>query len=270
MTLFPFDSSEFLRFRGETPPKLDRMTTSDSAKLQSQLERFLRLGGIPDPLKYPELALRQTLYDDVLYRYIATRHRIAEVSALRELAFFLMSNPASRISYNKLKRRLELGSVNTVMSYVEHLRDSWLLFTTNVYDFSVKRQQIAPKKVYAIDRGLADTVGFCFSPNTRRLLDNLVFHALRQRSPQVYYISGPGNTEVDFYVQDQQLLIQVAQQIDQDQVETREREVRALRDGMRQLGLSESLLLADRNQDPIEADGQVIHVRSMAEWLLGA
>ena len=264
--LYPFDFSEFLRFRGETPPDRDPLTTADSARLQIQLKDYLRLGGIPDPLRYPELPLRQVLYDDVLYRDIATRHRISEVAALRELAYFLMSHPASRISYNKLKQRLGLGSVNTVKSYVEHLRDSWLLFTTKVYDFSVKRQQIAPKKVYAIDTGLADTVGFSFSPNTGRLLENLVFLTLRRRAPHVYYVSGPGDTEVDFYLPDEQLLIQVAQQIDQPA--TREREVRALREAMRQLGLRESLLLTDRKQDPIDADGRTIHVRSVAEWLL--
>lgn len=266
--LFPFDFPEFLRFRGHGLPDLTRMTTEQSARVQVQLDEYLRLGGIPDPLKYPELALRQTLYDDVLYRDIATRHRISEVTALRELAHFLMSNPASRISYNKLKQRLGLGSVNTVKSYVDHLRDSWLLFTTTVYDFSVKRQQVAPKKVYAIDTGLADTVGFSFSPNTGRLLENLVFLALRRRTPQIYYYAAPGDTEVDFYLPDEQRLIQVAQRIDQPG--TRKRELRALADAMRQLGLDEGLLLTDRNADPIRVDGGTVRVRSIAEWLLEA
>ena len=30
-------------------------------------------GGIPDALKYPDINLHKTLYDDVLYRDIATR-----------------------------------------------------------------------------------------------------------------------------------------------------------------------------------------------------
>jgi predicted AAA+ superfamily ATPase len=264
--LFPFDFSEFLRFRGHDVPDLAGMTTEASARLRTQLDEYLRLGGIPDPLKYPELALRQTLYDDVLYRDIAARHRISQVAALRELAHFLMSNPASRISYNKLKQRLGLGSVNTVKSYIDYLRDSWLLFTTNVYDFSVKRQQVAPKKVYAIDTGLADTVGFSFSPNTGRLLENIVFLTLRRRTSQIYYFAAPGGTEVDFYLPDERRLIQVAQRIDEPA--TRKRELRALAEAMRQLGLNEGLLLTDRNADLIRVDGGTIRVRSIAEWLL--
>ncbi len=48
------------------------------------------------------------------------------------------------VSFNKLKESsFLLGSVNTVKNYVEYLGNSWLVFTTNVYDFSVKRQQAA-------------------------------------------------------------------------------------------------------------------------------
>ena len=102
--------------------------------------------------------------------------------ALKELAFYLMSNPAASVSFNKLKEQLRLGSVNTVKNYLEYLENSWLIFTSNVYDYSVKRQQVAPKKVYAIDTGLVNAVGFSFSPNTGKLLENLVYLALRRRT----------------------------------------------------------------------------------------
>lgn len=162
----------------------------DAARLQGYLNEYLRLGGIPEPLKYPELPLARTLYDDVLYRDIATRYRIKDVRAPKELAIHLMANPAGLVLFNKLKEQLRLGSVNTVKNYVEYLENSWLVFTTNVYDFSVKRQQVAPKKVYAIDTGLANAVGFSFSPNTGKLLENLVFLALRRRTSEVHYVGG--------------------------------------------------------------------------------
>jgi len=112
--LFPFSFSEFLRFRGYAVPDLTRLTTVDAARLQGYLTEYLRDGGIPEPLTYPELPLARTLYDDVLYRDIATRYRIEDVRALKELAFTLMSNPAGPVSFNKLKEQLRLGSVNTV------------------------------------------------------------------------------------------------------------------------------------------------------------
>lgn len=216
---------------------------------------------------YPDLPLARTLYDDVLYRDIATRYRIEGVRALKELAFYLMSNPAGRVSFNKLKEQLRLGSVNTVKNYVEHLENSWLIFTVNVYDFSVKRQQIAPKKVYAIDTGLANAVGFFFSPNTGKLLENLVFLALRRQTPEVYYYyTSPGGYEIDFYLPRTGELIQVSQNLAQPA--TREREIRALSDALRGLGLTRGLILTDANAAPIETDGLTLEVRSVVEWLL--
>ncbi|MCS6882429.1 MAG: ATP-binding protein [Oscillochloridaceae bacterium] len=264
--LFPFSFAEFLRFRGYPPPDLTRLTTVEAARLQGHLADYLRLGGIPEPLKYPDLPLARTLYDDVLYRDIATRYRIEEVRALKALAFYLMSNPAGRVSFNKLKEQLRLGSVNTVKNYVEYLENSWLIFTVNVYDFSVKRQQIAPKKVYAIDTGLANAVGFFFSPNTGKLLKNLVFLALRRQTPEVYYYTSPGGYEIDFYLPRTGELIQVSQNLAQPA--TREREIRALSDALHGLGLTHGLILTDASAAPTETDGLTIEVRSVVEWLL--
>lgn len=72
---------------------------------------------------------------------------------------------------------------------------------------------MAPKKVYAIDTGLANAVGF--SPNTGKLLEDLVFLALRRRTPEVYYYTSPGGFEVDFYLPETRELIQVSQNLAQ-------------------------------------------------------
>jgi uncharacterized protein len=264
--LLPFSFSEFLEFQVHAVPDLDRQTTMDAARLQSYLAEYLRLGGIPDAIKYPELPIARTLYDDVLYRDIVARYRIAEVRALKELTHFLMSNPAGPVSFNKLKEQLQLGSVNTVKNYIEYLANSWLLFTVNVYDYSVKRQQVAPKKIYAIDTGLAQTVGFSFSPNTGRLLENLVFLALRRRSSAIYYLASRGGYEVDFYLPESGELIQVAHSMDQPA--TREREVRALADAMQDIGADRGVILTDSSAESILVDTGVIEVRSVATWLL--
>lgn len=264
--LFPFSFAEFLRFRGYPAPDLARLTTADAARLLQQLDEYLLAGGIPEPLKYPEMALRRTLYDDVLYRDIATRYHIDDVRALRELAYFLMSNPAAFVSYNKLKEQFRLGSVNTIKSYIEYLENSWLIFTVNVYDYSIKRQQIAPKKVYVIDTGLANAVGFAFSPNRGHLLENLVFLALRRKSRAIYYYRAPDNTEVDFFLPETRQLIQVTQSLASPAV--RQREVSALTTAMQTLGIAHAVILTDANADPITLEGMTIEIRAIAQWLL--
>lgn len=264
--LFPFSFLEFLNFRAYPVPDLGRLTTAETARLQKHLDEYLQLGGIPDPLKYPELPLLRTLYDDVLYRDIATRYRIEEVRALKELAFYLISNPTSQISFNKLKEQFRLGSVNTIKNYIEYLENSWLIFTLNVYDYSVKRQQIAAKKVYCIDTGLINAVGFNFSPNTGKLLENVVFLALRRKTSEIYYFSTPAGYQVDFYLPETRQLIQVAQNMDHPA--TREREIRALMDAMRAINLSNGMILSSSNMDSVTENSATITIRSQAEWLL--
>lgn len=264
--LFPFSFKEYLRFRDIPLPPLDRMTTVDLAQLQKNLSEYMQAGGIPDALKYPELPILRTLYNDVLYRDIATRYRLGNVVMLKELGFFLMSNIANLISYNKLKQQFNVGSVNTIKTYVEYMEDSWLFFTLNVHDYSVKRQQIAPKKIYSIDTGLSRSVGFQFSPNTGRGLENLVFLALRQKNQEIFYLTTPNGYEIDFYLPEKGELIQVSQHLENPA--TRQRELRALQDALAHTPAKKALILADANQEGVEIDGIPVAIRSTAEWLL--
>ncbi|MEZ4712936.1 MAG: ATP-binding protein [Caldilineaceae bacterium] len=264
--LFPFSFYEYLRFHQREIPDLPSMTTLARAKLARELDGYLKAGGIPDALKYPELPLLRTLYDDVLYRDIATRHRIEAVTVLKELAYYLMSNPTASISFNKLKERFRLGSVNTIKNYIDYLENSWLILTLTRHDYSVARQQMAPKKIYSIDTGLSSTIGFSFSPNTGKHLENLVYLALRRKQSELYYYTTPNGFEVDFYLPAQRQLIQVAQHLANPA--TREREVRALTDALSGLNIDHAFILADENEDPFEINGVTVEVRSTAEWIL--
>ena len=264
--LFPFSFREFLQFRGQPALDLQRITTADKGRLNSALDAYLQVGGIPDALKYPELALLRTLYDDVLYRDIATRHHLDAVTALKELAFFLISNPANLVSFNKLKDQFHLGSVNTIKSYIDYMANSWLVFTMNLYDFSVKRQQIAAKKIYCIDSGLSNAVGFGFSPNTGKLLENLVFLTLRQQAKELYYYTTPGGLEVDFYLPERQQLVQVTQTLENPA--TRERELHALAEAVQTIKVKSAMILSNSNEDGFELNGVPVEVRSTVEWLL--
>jgi hypothetical protein len=130
----------------------------------------------------------------------------------------------------------------------------------NLYDFSVKRQQIAPKKIYCIDSGLSNAVGFGFSPNTGRLLENLVFLTLRQKYQEIYYYKTRGGFEVDFYLPEKQQLVQVTQALDAPA--TRTRELRALADAI------QSIKAKSANEDGFEVNSIPVEVRSTSEWLL--
>jgi predicted AAA+ superfamily ATPase len=146
------------------------------------------------------------------------------------------------------------------------MENSWLVFILNLYDYSVKRQQIAPKKIYGIDLGLINTVGFQFSPNTGKLLENLVYLALRRQTDDIYYYTTPENYEVDFYLPDRGQLIQVAQNMYHP--ETRNREFRAIEAAVPHIKVEQALILSENNEECQVVGGIPVETQSIAEWLL--
>ncbi|MFH1896092.1 MAG: ATP-binding protein [bacterium] len=267
--LFPFSFREFLTFNKVATSKAKVLTTAQKGIFLRHHNRYLKSGGIPDALKYPRLPIHKTLYDDVLYRDIATRYQIENVKSLKELAFYLVSNTASLVSYNKLKEFLKLGSVNTVINYIEYLENSWLFFVNNRHASSVKKQQIASKKIYCVDTGLARSVGFSFSENKGRLLENLVFLELKRRNLDSYYFKTTNDYEVDFYLPGSRTFIQVAAHLGDET--TRKREFRSLVEAAKsQPGKQKLMIITESEGGTYEDSGFTIVVLPFYKWALSA
>lgn len=267
LELFPFDFDEYLRFKKIARPNLTRLTTVQKGGLKKAFAAYRQTGGIPQVLQYPQLPLAKTLYNDILHRDVAQRYKITDVKVLRELAFYLFSNIAALISYNKLKQLLKLGSVNTVSAYIEYLQAGWLVFSVNRYAFSVKKQQIANKKIYGIDTGLIKTVSFSFSEDRGKFLENIVFLELcRENRENIYYYKTAGGGEVDFYLPKKKTLIQVCQNLTDTQ--TYKRETRALAEAIREVKGSRGLVITEAESGRLRLNRQSVPVVPVYEWLL--
>lgn len=159
-----------------------------------------------------------------------------------------------------------LGSVNTVKSYIDYLETGWLFFTVNKYAYSVKTQQIAPKKIYAVDTGLVRSLAFSFSKNTGKLLENLVFLTLRRKTNNIYYYKTEKGQKLDFFLPLDKKLIQVCQDITNE--ETIKRETSALFEAMRELKINTSILITENEKKTIKEKGCTIEIVPIVEWLL--
>ncbi|HUW67970.1 MAG TPA: DUF4143 domain-containing protein [Candidatus Nanoarchaeia archaeon] len=80
------------------------------------------------------------------------------------------------------------------------LEDINLIYLVPIFSYSLKKQQVNPRKVYCIDNGLRNAVSFMFSKDEGRLAENLVFLELKRRSKEPYYWKNKG--EVDFVIKD--------------------------------------------------------------------
>ena len=226
-TLFPFSFREYLDYRGF---KGSIYLTKDTAKLRDMLSEYMRLGGFPLVYRLGRVFLAEN-YRDIVERDIVQRYGIRYVSALKNLARYMLTNTGKEISLNRLRNVLNVKSPHTIKKYAEYLENGYLVFLLNRFSYKLKEQIIAPKKVYSIDAGMANTIGYKISENLGRTMENIVAIELMRRKSywhrewEIYYWKDHQQREVDFVVKEGEKvkeLIQVTYASGKDEIERRE------------------------------------------------
>ncbi|MFH1392640.1 MAG: ATP-binding protein [bacterium] len=263
--LYSFSFREYLTFKNIEPAKNWHLQTEERARIKSLFNQYSKQGGMPEYLRYKEKEILKNIYENILYRDIVARHDIKEVKSLRELTLYLVSNLSNLFSYNNLKKILKLGSVNTVKKFVDYLENSFLIFTTNLFSYSLKQQIVCPKKVYCIDNGLANAISFKFSENRGWFLENLVFLELKRQGEEVYYYKTKNNSEIDFVLR-QGSSVKQAIQVTQDA--SKEREIKSLVEALKELELKQGLILTEDEEEEKQIDGKTIIIKPIYKWLL--
>jgi len=137
------------------------------------------------------------------------------------------------------------------------------------FSFSLKKQQKAFKKFYAIDIGLAKNASFKFSEDRGRVLENAVFLELKLKRDGLYYYKTKNGLEVDFFSRENgknKELIQVSWSIEDESV--REREIKSLFSAMEELKMKKGTVLTYGESDTIKKDGKEITVEPVFRWML--
>lgn len=86
-----------------------------------------------------------------------------------------------------------------------NLKDAYLVFNVPIFSFSVKAQEINPKKIYCIDSGIRNIKGFRFSLDYGRIAENIVFIELKRRNfsnplSRIFYWHDKNQRETDFFL----------------------------------------------------------------------
>lgn len=268
-TLYPFSFKEFLKFKEYPFSEKDLFITEKKVKIKKYFDEYLKSGGMPEYLKYDfNSEILQRLYEDIIYRDIAARYRIKDIKTLRELALYYLTNMTGEISYNKLKNTYKTGSVNTIKNYTEYLENSFLVDILNIFSYSIKQQAIAPKKVFCIDNGIADSISFAFSDNMGKYLENLVYIELKRRGKTLYYYKTKNNNSIDFAIKSGNKISQIIQVcFDIGNEKTRGREIKSLNQVMDELALKESLIVTYENEEIIKTNNKLIKIIPAYKWL---
>ncbi|MCU0724426.1 MAG: ATP-binding protein [Planctomycetes bacterium] len=281
--ILPFSFREFVRHAGEVPPE-ETPGSRRRSRLERHLRSYLTVGGMPE-VQGCEEAVRIRMLQDyvqlVLLRDVLERHGISNVPAARELTRAAISSTGSRFSIHKVyrdlrSRGLDVGK-DTVYALMEHFEEAFLLFRVPVFGRPLRKRGAAPKKVYAVDPGLAAAMSHSTSGNVGARLETAVYLELRRRSRDPreggisYYVTN-SDREVDFAVGgspdgDGPRFIQVC--ADMGDGATRRRELAALEEAMGECGAaSATVVTLEESGEERTAHGAVELVPAW-RWLLG-
>ena len=253
LEIFPFSYQEFVAFRG-----MDFGTEAATT--------YLKTGGIPQYVKTGIPALLTTLVDDILMKDIAVRHSIRDVSSLRQLTAFLITNIGNLMSANKLVGMFDIKSAATFLEYFSFLQDAYLIAFMPMFSHSLKVQARNPKKVYVMDMGLYTATAVSTSENMGRRLENLVFLHLRRKYKQLFYFKNRG--ECDFVAIEKGMVkeaIQVCLTITDDNFK---REYNGLVEAMQQLGLDEGTIVTLHQRDEFEQGNLRVRMVPVSDYIL--
>lgn len=282
--MLPFSMREAARSEGHAWEGSVGVGGVQRSAMDAFIESYLSVGGFPavrDLNPYDRVQTLQEYVDLVILRDIAERHGVNNLVALRALAAALFSANAGGFSVSKLHGGLVSQGIKvtkaTLLSYLDYLLDAYLAFVVSIRSNSARKRAVNPRKVYAIDPGLAAAMYRGGARNMGSQLENAVYLELRQRfgrltdSAVSYYRTESGR-EVDFVVDDPTAagppeLVQVCTELGDPA--TRAREVTALTDAMAETGATSATIVTFSEDGSVDTGAGRITIVPARSWFFG-
>jgi len=273
LIVFPLSFSEFLYFKNlEIKNELDLV--EKKIEIKRYFKEYLEFGGFPEVvLGQEKKQLLVTYFDDILTKDIEGRYNIREKERLRSLSRFYLTNIGNLITFNSLKKFLEI-TTDTIEKFSFYLEQANLIFFIKRFSFKVRDQEKSPRKVYAIDPGLSNAIGFRFSERKGFALENIVALELKRkqnRNPllEIYYWKDERGKEVDFLLKENlkiEKLIQVSAADLKEEIA--EREIKSLIKASEELKCDHLEIITYDYEKEEKIKGKKIKFVPLWQWLL--
>ena len=268
--MLPFSLEEFFDWNKLDLHMLKPEDITDSFVLTDD---YLRNGGYPEVVASRQLtrSYLDTLFDSIIWKDVAKRHNVRNVTDLNNLAMYLVSNFCNPVSANDLATELGFSSVNTTKKYMDYLHEPYLFYYLSRYNNKLKLMKKAPRKVYVVDNGFVASKAFSLSDNLGRLLENQVFIEFVRRGYDVeksmFYYRSRNDKEVDFVLRKGthiECLVQVC--YDMSNPKTEKREVDSIVECAGELKCTNLVIVTNNDKRTIEKDGYKIDVVPISEF----
>lgn len=268
--ILPFSLAETMAANGID---INDIAPEQMSKASIVRDDYLRFGGYPETVFARGIAKNYlaTLFDSILLKDVAQRHKIRKTPDLYSLATYLLSNFCNLFSSNELSKELNLASVTTTKKYCDFLCEPYLFFYLPRFNNKMKLMAKADRKAYVVDNGFVQSSAFNLSENLGRLLENQVFVELLRSGyvpgKTLFYYWSKNNREVDFVTKKgnkAEQLIQVSYSISSPK--TKQREVAALTECSKELFCNDMTIVTFSESDTLNIEKDNIKVVPIVDF----
>ncbi len=270
--VYPYSFSEYLDIHQISWAENDIASTEGRATVVRYFDEYLHYGGLPASALLPaKRNYLSSVYQKIYMGDIVARNTITNVAGIRILVRKMAESVCRPISYNRVNNLLSsIGgklSLATTIKYVEYCEEAWLLLRLKNYASSLVDKE-SNCKYYFIDNGI---LGLFLIDKDALLLENIVALQLFRiyghdiDNERIFFYNA--GYEVDFYIPEKELAIQVCYSLRDE--ETRKREVDALSKIPGRLPCSRRLILTYDEENSIIDKFGTIEVLPTWKWLLG-
>lgn len=261
--MLPFSLAETMEWKGIGNNGND----TQHAEATVIADDYLRNGGYPETIDMRSItrSYLSTLFDSIIWKDVAKRHNIRNITDLNNLALYLLSNFCNPLSANDIAQELTMSSVTTTRKFMDYLHEPYLFYYLPRFNNKLKLMKKAATKVYVIDNGFVTSKAFNISENLGRLLENEVFIELLRQGFQtessLFYYRSRNDREVDFVTRHGAHIHQLIQVCyDMSSPKTEKREVTSLIECGEELKCDNLIIVTNNDDREINKDGHIIKV----------
>ena len=270
--VYPFSFREYLRSRGIPYDEPTLMSTTGKSLFMREYAEYINWGGLPESVNLNvKRSYLSSVYQKIYLGDICARNNISNPNLLRLMIKKMAESVKQPLSYSRVTKILSsVGgkiTIPTTSSYIEYCEDAWLLLRLHNINAAFAERE-TNSKYYFIDNGL---LSLLLTDPTTTLLENIVAVSLFRKygnsndGERVFFYKQ--NVEVDFYIPDDELAIQVSYSIEESDM-TEKREVEALKKLPKALSCKRRLIITYDEEKTIEDEYGVIEVIPCWKWLI--
>lgn len=270
--VYPYSFKEYLNVEGVPYDNITLLGAETRAAVIRVWNEYVCWGGLPESVNLTvKRNYLSSTFQKIYMGDICSRNKIANSLLLRLLLKKLAESICQPVSYNRLSHILSSVSgkitMPTVSKYIEYCEAAWLLLRLRNVSAPFAEKETACK-YYFVDNGVLNL--FLLGGETI-LLENVVALALFRKyghdadNERVFFYNE--KVEVDFYIPDEGLAIQVSYSMAQS-AETFNREVNALKKLPNVLPCRQRLVLTNDETSKVEDEYGTIEIMPVWKWLL--